>query len=79
MKTAIFLVGGVLVAYSLFLSEAATLARPAFEADYYGLDYGDFGSEGNNKTTYHCPTAVRFIGCLRSLCARGSVILNVHA
>ena len=27
MKTAIFLVGGVLVAYSLFLSEAAVLAR----------------------------------------------------
>ena len=55
MKTAIFLVGGVLVACSLYLSEAATLYRPGLDEDAFDFD-SDFKDIPNSS--YHAPIAV---------------------
>ena len=59
MKTAIFLVGGVLVACSLYLSEAATLYRPELEANIFDFEDSDFGAIPNS--TYHPPIVVRYM------------------
>ena len=59
MKTAIFLVGGVLVACSLYLSEAATLYRAEFEEDVFDFDKDSSGKPPNS--TYHAPIVVRYM------------------
>lgn len=57
MKTAIFLIGGVLVACSLYLSEAATLYRSGLELEEDVFDFDeDVGKPPNS--TYHPPIVV---------------------
>lgn len=71
MKTAIFLVGGVLIAYSLYLSEAATLYHPGYDVD---ISFDDIGNSSNilNITNATYPVIpVRLYGShaeLESLC-----------
>lgn len=54
MKTAIFLIGGVLVASSLLLSEGATLYRSNFDFDY-------LSKQNSSNKTSNCVVPVRLV------------------
>lgn len=60
MKTTIFLVSGVIIAYALFLSEAATLARSALEANNF-RGVNELGKTTTNGS-YRYPIPASLLG-----------------